>query len=158
MGKPTDSTLHGIYTKPGVFALAMKNFNFVFCKCSSTQLNLVSTQFSSKILSFLLSFKVAVKRYFTFLSGCIYIIRLHIYDCVLLLNILCSKNFYTARSYFIELMFIPVSFFNAKNLQKYSFIEFRGVNVSEFWEIAPNHYGCYLIAFTYFADHFIIFN
>lgn len=136
----------------------MKNFNFVFCKCSSTQLNLVSTQFSSKILSFLLSFKVAVKRYFTFLSGCIYIIRLHIYDCVLLLNILCSKNFYTARSYFIELMFTPVSFFNAKNLQKYSFTGFRGVNVSKSREVAPNHCGCRPAALTTFADHFATFN
>ena len=37
-----------------------------------TNIAFVSIQFSFKILSFLLSFKASVKRYFTFLSGCIY--------------------------------------------------------------------------------------
>ena len=48
--------------------------------------------------------------------------------------------------------------FNAKNLQKYSFGGFRGVNVSKSQEVSPNHCGCCPAALTIFEDHFITFN
>ena len=77
-----------------------------------TNIAFVSIQFSFKILSFLLSFKASVKRYFTFLSGCIYRMWLRIYcDGVLLPNIACNKIFYTASSYVNELTFTPIVFF-----------------------------------------------
>ena len=67
--------------------------------------------------------------------------------------------FYIATSYLSELIFTPIAFLiNAKNIPKYSFREFRGVNVSTSLEVALNHYGCSLTGFTIFMDHFIIFN
>ena len=111
------------------------------------------------ILSFLLSFKAYVKRYFTFLSGCIYRMWLRICDDVLSLNIVCKNFFCTATSYLNELIFTPIAFLiNANNIARYSFSGFRGVNVSTSLEGALNHCGCSLTGFTMFADHFIIFN
>ena len=51
-------------------------------------------------------------------------------DGVLLLNIVHNKIFYTATSYLNDLIFTPIAFLiNAKNIPKYSFRGFRGVNV-----------------------------
>ena len=70
-----------------------------------------------------------------------------------------NKIFYTVTSNLIELIYTPIAFLiNAKNIPKYSFRGFRGVNVSKSREIALSHCGCSLIGFTIFADHFIIFN
>ena len=82
-----------------------------------------------------------------------------LFDGVLLLNIVHNKIFYTATSYLNELIFTPITFLiNAKNIPKYSFKGFRGVNVSKSQEVALNHCGCSLTCFTIFADHFIIIN
>ena len=78
---------------------------------------------------------------------------------MLLLNIVRKKIFYIATSYLNELIFTPFAFsINAKNIPKYSFRGFRGVNVSISLEVALNHCGCSLTGFTIFRDHFIIFN
>ena len=78
---------------------------------------------------------------------------------MLLLNIVHNKIFYTATSYLNELIFTPIAFLiNAKNIPKYSFRGFRGVNVSTSLEGALNHCGCSPTGFTIFADHFIISN
>ena len=78
---------------------------------------------------------------------------------MLSLNIVRKKIFYTATSYLIELIFTTIAFLiNAKNIPKYSFRVFRGVNVSKSWEVALNHCGCSPTGFIIFADHFIIFN
>ena len=78
---------------------------------------------------------------------------------MLILNIVHNKIFYTATSYLNELIFTPIAFLiNAKNIPKYSFRRFRGVNVLKSREVALNHCGCSLTGFTIFADHFIIFN
>ena len=78
---------------------------------------------------------------------------------MLILNIVHNKIFYTATTYLNELIFTPIAFLNnAKNIPKYSFRRFRGVNVSKSREIALNHCGCSLTGFTIFAVHFIIFN
>ena len=67
--------------------------------------------------------------------------------------------FYIATSYLSELIFTPIAFLiNAKNIPKYSFRGFRGVNVSISLEVALNHCGCSLTGFTIFMDYFILFN
>ena len=68
-----------------------------------------------------------------------------------------NKFFYTATSYLNELIFTPF-LINIKNIPKYSFRGFRGLNVSISPEVALNHCGCSLTSFTIFRDHFIIFN
>ena len=76
---------------------------------------------------------------------------------MLLLNIVHNKIFYTATSYLNDLIFTPIAFLiNAKNIPKYSFRGFRGVNVSKSWEFALNHCACSPTGLTIFADHFII--
>ena len=78
---------------------------------------------------------------------------------MLILNIVRNKIFYTATSYLNGLIFTPIAFLiNAKNIPKYSFRGFRGVNISKSWEIALNHCGCTPTGFIIFLDHFIIFN
>ena len=67
-----------------------------------------------------------------------------------------QKFFCTATSYLNELIFTRIAFLiNAKNIPKYSFRGFRGVNVSTSLEGALNHGGCSPTGFTIFADHFI---
>ena len=69
-----------------------------------------------------------------------------------------KKLFYTATSYLSEFIFTPIAFLiNAKNIPKFSFRGFRGVNVSKSRDVTVNHCGCSSTGFTIFMDHFIIF-
>ena len=98
-----------IYTRPGVETLARNNLSFelVFFVIFF----FVSTQFSFMIQSFILSFKAALKRYLTLLSGCNCRMWFHIYfDCVLCLNILYIKIYCTLTIYFNNLTLIKEGF------------------------------------------------
>ena len=70
-----------------------------------------------------------------------------------------NKFFYAVTGYLNEFIFTPIAFLiNAKNIPKYSFRGFRGVNVSKSREVALNHCRCSPTGFTIFVNHFIIFN
>ena len=59
--------------------------------------------------------------------------------------------FYIATSYLSELIFTPIAFLiNAKNIPKYSFRGFRGVNVSKSREVALMSESKNFVEFSFF--------
>ena len=152
-----DSTLCGICTKPGIFALATKNFALKLYKHSSLLFQPIL------VLRFNYSFWVWKRLWKDILHFFLTIFR----ECGYAYNtIMCFYEVYYATNVFTQLQALSISWhlfqllcsFNAKNFQKYGFGGIRGANVSRFREVAPNCYGCSPTAFTIFADSFIMFN